>query len=792
MSINQILKKMSDPQDLSLVLYIFLVTKTYDSNSSKECETSFEDFLKSFFGDKGEIVEVCKEYITKIIEEVKGREGEIVKVCEEDITKIIKEAVGREGEIVKVFEEDITEIIVKVCKEYITKIIQEVKGREGEIVEVCEEDITKITVEVCKEYIIKIIKKAKGIVKVCKEDITKIIEEVTGRAGEIIKVFEENITKIIVKVCKEYTTKIIKKAKGRKGGIVKACEEDITKIIEEAIGREGEIIKVFEENITKIIAKVCKEYITKIIEKSKGIAKACEEDITKIIEEAIGREGEIIKVFEENITKIIAKVCKEYITKIIEKSKGIAKVCEEDITKIIEEAAGREREIVKVFEKDITEIIVEFCKEYITKIIQEVKGREGELVKVCEEDRIYAYLTYSDDNLAVIISYNNIKIDKLNSNINSIIQKIDKLNSNISSISQEHLSNNNNPFSGYALLTSATISSKHECNAEEIASKIILNIYNSNSNYNTGISSIDLPNKLTEHSIKTKISSIDLPTKSTTKQFIKLFGLTYGSEEDILYRSLILYSDQSEELTESHFYQIIPEILMYSYKVKYIYKCFEEHCKKIEEEYEDKNTTHTTNNAENLKNKKINLKKDDTAQMVSNLEKELEHLEITYNNQYKLANSLSQLFFAAEVNFRNIQRILQAHNIPRKLLFEYCFYETERIVETMKFYHHFHYKESDKIKSDIKTIETRSNILRNKLENVENRQSEIRNIILAIIAAIIAFFELVNDELVALLFAGIFGISLSATYIFIIKIVIAAFSLIIPILIYYKVRLGND
>ena len=740
MSINQILKKMSDPQDLSLVLYIFLVTKTYDSNSSKECETSFEDFLKSFFGDKGEIVEVCKEYITKIIEEVKGREGEIVKVCEEDITKIIKEAVGREGEIVKVFEEDITEIIVKVCKEYITKIIQEVKGREGEIVEVCEEDITKITVEVCKEYIIKIIKKAKGIVKVCKEDITKIIEEVTGRAGEIIKVFEENITKIIVKVCKEYTTKIIKKAKGRKGGIVKACEEDITKIIEEAIGREGEIIKVFEENITKIIAKVCKEYITKIIEKSKGIAK----------------------------------------------------VCEEDITKIIEEAAGREREIVKVFEKDITEIIVEFCKEYITKIIQEVKGREGELVKVCEEDRIYAYLTYSDDNLAVIISYNNIKIDKLNSNINSIIQKIDKLNSNISSISQEHLSNNNNPFSGYALLTSATISSKHECNAEEIASKIILNIYNSNSNYNTGISSIDLPNKLTEHSIKTKISSIDLPTKSTTKQFIKLFGLTYGSEEDILYRSLILYSDQSEELTESHFYQIIPEILMYSYKVKYIYKCFKEHCEKIEEEYKDKNTTHTTNNAENLKNKKINLKKDDTAQMVSNLEKELEHLEITYNNQYKLANSLSQLFFAAEVNFRNIQRILQAHNIPRKLLFEYCFYETERIVETMEFYHHFHYKESDKIKSDIKTIETRSNILRNKLENVENRQSEIRNIILAIIAAIIAFFELVNDELVALLFAGIFGISLSATYIFIVKIVLAAFSLIIPILIYYKVRLGND
>jgi len=789
MSINQILKKMSDLQDLSLVLYIFLVTETYDSNSSKKCETSFEDFLKSFFGDKGEIVEVCKEYITKIIEEVKGREGEIVKVCEEDITKIIKEAVGREGEIVKVFEEDITEIIVEVCKEYITKIIQEVKGREGEIVEVCEEDITKITVEVCKEYIIKIIKKAKGIVKVCEEDITKIIEEAIGRAGEIIKVFEENITKIIVKVCKEYTTKIIEKAKGRKGGIAKACEEDITKIIEEAIGREGEIIKVFEENITKIIVKVCKEYITKIIEKSKGIVKACEEDITKIIEEAIGREGEIIKVFEENITKIIVKVCKEYITKIIEKAKGrrggIVEVCEEDITKIIEEAAGRERE-------NITEIIVEVCKEYITKIIQEVKGREGELVKVCEEDRVYAYLTYSDDNLAVIISYNNIKIDKLNSNINSIIQKIDKLNSNISSISQERLSNNNNPFSGYALLTSATISSKHECNAEEIARKIILNIYNSNSNYNTGISSIHLPNKLTEQSIKTKISSVDLPTKSTIKQFIKLFGLTYGSEEDILYRSLILYSDQSEELTESLFYQIIPEILMYSYKVKYIYKCFKEHCEKIEEEYKDKNTTHTTNNAENLKNKKTNLRKDDTAQVIGNLEKELEHLEITYNNQYKLANSLSQLFFAAEVNFRNIQRILQVHNIPRKLLFEYCFYETERIVETMKFYHHFHYKESDKIKSDIKTIETRSNILRNKLENTENRQSEIRNIILAIIAAIIAFFELVNDELVALLFAGIFGISLSATYIFIIKIVIAAFSLIIPILIYYKVRLGND
>jgi len=714
---------MSDLQKLSLVLYIFLVTETYDSNSSKKCETPFEDFLKSFFGDKGEIVEVCKEYITKIItkiiEEVKGREGEIVKVCEEDITKIIKEVVDREGEIVKVFEEDIIEIIVKVCKKYITKIIEKAKGREREIAEVCEEDITKITVEVCKEYIIKIVEKAKGIVKVCEEDITKIIREVIGREGEIIKVFEENITKIIVKVCKEYITKIIEKAKDRKGEIVKVCEEDITKIIREVIGREGEIIKVFEENITKIIVKVCKEYIIKIVEKAKGIVKVCEEDITKIIREAIGREGEIMKVFEENITKIIVKVCKEYITEIVEKA----------------------------------------------------KGRKGKIVKVCKEDRVYAYLTYSNDNLAVIQSYNNIKIDELNPRIDKLNSRIDELNSTISSTRQKCLSNNN-PFSGYALLTSATISSEYEYNAEEIASKIIY--------------------KLTKRSIETKIGSVDLPTRSTTKQFIKLFGLTYGGEEDVLYRSLILYSDRSKEFTVSYFYQIIPEILMYNYKVKYIYKCFEEHCKKIEEEYKDKNTTHIANNAENLKNKKTNLRKDNTAQVISDLEKELEHLEITYNNQHKLINSLSQLVFAAEVNFRNIQRILQVHDIPRKLLFEHCFYETERIVETMEFYHHFHYKESDKIKSDIKTIETRSNILRNKLENIENKQSEIRNIILAIIAAIIAFFELVNDELVALLFAGIFGISLSATYIFIVKIVLAAFSLIIPILIYYKVRLSND
>jgi len=766
---------MSDLQKLSLVLYIFLVTETYDSNSSKKCETPFEDFLKSFFGDKGEIVEVCKEYITKIItkiiEEVKGREGEIVKVCEEDITKIIKEVVDREGEIVKVFEEDIIEIIVKVCKKYITKIIEKAKGREREIAEVCEEDITKITVEVCKEYIIKIVEKAKGIVKVCEEDITKIIREVIGREGEIIKVFEENITKIIVKVCKEYITKIIEKAKDRKGEIVKVCEEDITKIIREVIGREGEIIKVFEENITKIIVKVCKEYIIKIVEKAKGIVKVCEEDITKIIREVIGREGEIMKVFEENITKIIVKVCKEYIIKIVEKAKGIVKVCEEDITKIIREAIGREGEIMKVFEENITKIIVKVCKEYITEIVEKAKGRKGKIVKVCKEDRVYAYLTYSNDNLAVIQSYNNIKIDELNPRIDKLNSRIDELNSTISSTRQKCLSNNN-PFSGYALLTSATISSEYEYNAEEIASKIIY--------------------KLTKRSIETKIGSVDLPTRSTTKQFIKLFGLTYGGEEDVLYRSLILYSDRSKEFTVSYFYQIIPEILMYNYKVKYIYKCFEEHCKKIEEEYKDKNTTHIANNAENLKNKKTNLRKDNTAQVISDLEKELEHLEITYNNQHKLINSLSQLVFAAEVNFRNIQRILQVHDIPRKLLFEHCFYETERIVETMEFYHHFHYKESDKIKSDIKTIETRSNILRNKLENIENKQSEIRNIILAIIAAIIAFFELVNDELVALLFAGIFGISLSATYIFIVKIVLAAFSLIIPILIYYKVRLGND
>jgi hypothetical protein len=333
MSINQILmrlhqKKMSDLQKLSLVLYIFLVTETYDSNSSKKCETPFEDFLKSFFGDKGEIVEVCKEYITKII------------------TKIIEEAKGREGEIVKVYEEDITKIIVKVCKEYITKVIEEAKDREGEIVKVCEEDITKIIVKVCKEYI-----------------------------------------------------------------------------------------------ITKIIVKVCKEYI-------------------------------------------------------------------------------------------------------ITKIIEEAKSRKGEIVKVCEEDRVYTYLTYSNDNLAVIELYYNIKTDELNS-------RIDELNSRINSTRQKCLSNNN-PFSGYALLTSATISSKHECNAEEIASKIILNIYNSNINHNTRISSIDSPNKLTEQSIKTKIGSVDLPTRSTTKQFIKLFGLTYDRKENTLYRSLILYSDRSKEFTDSY------------------------------------------------------------------------------------------------------------------------------------------------------------------------------------------------------------------------------------------------
>jgi len=672
---------MSDFQDLSLVLYIFLVTKTYDSNSSKECKTSFKDFL---FCDEGEIVKVCKEYITKIIEEVKSREGEVVKVCEEYITKIIKEAKGREGEIVKVREEDITKIIVKVCKEHITKIIEEVKSREGEVVKVCE------------EYITKIIKEAKGregeTVEACKEYIIKTIEEVKVREGEIVE------------ACKEYIIKIIEEAKGREGEIVKFCKEYITKTIEEVKGKEGEIVEA------------CKEYIIKIIEEAKG------------------REGEIVKVCEEDTTKIIVKVCKEY------------------ITKIIEEVKGKEREIV------------EACKKYIIKIIKEAKSKERE-IKVYEEDRLYIYLTCLNDNLVVIESYNNIKIDELN-------PKIDELNSRINSARRKYLSNNN-PFSGYALLTSATISSKHEYNAEKIASKI-LNIYNSNSNHDT------------------EISSVDLPTKSITKQFIKLFSLTYGGEENALYRSLILYSDQSEEFTESYFYQIIPEILMYSYKVKYIYKYFEEYCEKIEEEYEHKNTTHTINDAENLKNKKTNLRKDNTAQVISDLEKKLEHLEITYNNQYKLVNSLSQLVFAAEVNFRNIQRILRVHNIPRKLLFEYCFYETERIVETMKFYHHFHYKESDKIKSDIKTIETRSNILRNKLENVENRQSEIRNIILAIIAAIIAFFELVNDELVALLFVGIFGISLSATYIFIVKIVLAAFSLIIPILIYYKVRLGND
>jgi uncharacterized coiled-coil protein SlyX len=498
-------------------------------------------------------------------------------------------------------------------------------------------------------------------------------------------------------------------------------------------------------------------------------SKKCETPFEDFLKSFLGDKGEIVEVCKEYITKII--------TKIIEEVKGregeIVKVCEEDITKIIKETIGREGEIIKVFEENITKIIVKVCKEYIIKIVEKAKGRKGKIVKVCKEDRVYAYLTYSNDNLAVIQSYNNIKIDELNPRIDKLNSRIDELNSTINNTRQKCLSNNN-PFSGYALLTSATISSEYEYNAEEIASKII--------------------HKLTKRSIETKIGSVDLPTRSTTKQFIKLFGLTYGGEEDVLYRSLILYSDRSKEFTVSYFYQIIPEILMYSYKVKYIYECFEEYRKKIEEEeeYKHKNTIHTTNNAENLKNKKTNLRKDNTAQVISDLEKKLEHLETAYNNQYKLVNSLSQLVFAAETNFRNIQTILQVHNIPRKLLFEYCFYETESKVETMKFYHHFYYKESDKIKSDIKTIETMSNILRNKLENAENRQSEIRNIILAIIAAIIAFFQLVNDELVALLFVGIFGISLSATYIFIVKIVLAAFSLIIPILIYYKVRLGND
>ena len=227
-----------------------------------------------------------------------------------------------------------------------------------------------------------------------------------------------------------------------------------------------------------------------------------------------------------------------------------------------------------------------FCDEEEVEVyIEEAKSRRGEIVtvyknkKACEN----AYLTYSGDdlttgdNLTVIKSYNDIKIDELNSSNN---EKIRKLNSDINIITQ--LSNNNS-FSGYALLASATISSKRECNAEEntkeiaekIASKIILNIYNININQNTGISSTDSPNKLTEQSIKTKIGSIDLPTKSTTKQFIKLFSLAYGGEENKLYRSLILCLDQSEEFTVSYFYQIIPEILMCSYKVKYLYKCFE-------------------------------------------------------------------------------------------------------------------------------------------------------------------------------------------------------------------------
>jgi hypothetical protein len=95
---------MSDLQDLSLFLYIFLVTKIYDSNSSKKRKTLFKDFLKSFFFDEGKIVKVCS--ITKVSKKQKTEKEKFVyyqnyqrskrqrrrnvKVCEEVITKTIK------------------------------------------------------------------------------------------------------------------------------------------------------------------------------------------------------------------------------------------------------------------------------------------------------------------------------------------------------------------------------------------------------------------------------------------------------------------------------------------------------------------------------------------------------------------------------------------------------------------------------------------------------------------------------------------------------------------------------
>jgi len=347
----------------------------------------------------------------------------------------------------------------------------------------------------------------------------------------------------------------------------------------------------------------------------------------------------------------------------------------------------------------------------IEKIKQKTEENTANMQKV-EDD---FYLRPLHDGCGIIRLYKNLEKPH---NLHELLERIDKCLKEIVDY----------PLIGYTFLISAIT-----CN----------------------ISDTDIAAQILPSAEKETIDSMDLPIKLIDKPVIRLFGPVYigGSNKPPCYS--ILHQKGYENHTIQYFYNIIPDIFLSKFKIDRTYKEFEKYKKEIEDiiskhEPKTENSKDAEEHAETERNenksKTRNSRDTKNDTEIERMEERLKSLSKYYNECDKMNKEMFQLAHSAKVNLDNIQRTLSVFNLPRKLLFEDCFYESERKVKEMEFYSDFYYRETSKIEDDIRSIEIESNILRNKLQSVENKQNELRNIILAVAGIVISLLQVFDDQ----------------------------------------------
>ena len=359
-------------------------------------------------------------------------------------------------------------------------------------------------------------------------------------------------------------------------------------------------------------------------------------------------------------------------------------------------------------------------------LVKEIKKRIEENKIDIEEIKDDLYLKCKDDNIKLIKIYNNLN------NLNNLYELLDNINKCLKT-------NNNHDYfiTGYAFLISAVIYDSND--VEEVSQSIIRSykkVY------------------IAENTIETiRTININLPIKSIDKPAIWLSGSIYDSQSDKPPCYLILYLKKYEDDTVQYIYDAIPDIFMFRFEIDYIYKKLEKLKEKIKEV-----TANYTSNIEKLENARrsdeSHKRGDFTKQYMDIMEEELKTLSEYYTKHNEITKEMFQLTYAAIVNFNNIKRTLSLYSLPKELLFGDCFYEAEKNVEGLNFYSNFYYRETDKIAKNIRDIEIESNILRSKLESIENKQNELRNVILATAGIIISFLQIFGNEVkLAILYA---------------------------------------